>query len=93
LTKDGDELAGDYESVFGRRQAKNVALEGTTLTWEISGENDGNTFKAVYRGKVRGNKIAGTNEFDFGGNTGTWEFTGEKIEAPKDEPAVVSEQE
>jgi hypothetical protein len=84
ITKNGEELAGSYESVFGERDAKNVKIDGTKLTWEISGENNGNTFKAVYTGKVRGNKIAGTNEFDFGGNAGTWKFTGEREPADND---------
>lgn len=79
FTKDGDKLAGDYENVFGRREAKNIAIKGTELTWEISGESDRGSFKSVYKGKVRGNKIAGTNNFNFGDRSGTMEFTGQRV--------------
>ncbi len=79
ITKEGDKLHGDYVSPFGERAAKDLTLKDGELSWEISsGEGDDFDFKVVYHGKPRGNKIAGSNEFDFGGNTGTMEFTGER---------------
>jgi hypothetical protein len=79
ITKDGDKLHGDYSSPFGEREAKNVTLKDNELSWEISSnDNDEFDFHIVYRGKPRGNSIAGANEFDFGGNTGTMEFTGQR---------------
>jgi hypothetical protein len=78
ITKDGDKLHGAYVSPFGEREAKNLELKDNELTWEISGENEDFRFKVIYHGKPRGNSIAGTNEFDFNGNTGTMEFTGKR---------------
>lgn len=78
LKETDGKLQGNYSSVFGEREATNVSLEDNVLSWEISGENDNFTFKTVYKGKPRGNKIAGTSEYDFNGNTGSLEFTGEK---------------
>jgi hypothetical protein len=84
LTKDRDKLQGAYVSQFGARDPKNLTLKENELSWEISGERDGVTFKVVYTGKPRGNAIEGTSEFDFAGNTGTIEFTGKRT-PPKEE--------
>jgi hypothetical protein len=84
ITRKGEELHGAYVSPFGAREAKNVTLKDNQLSWEISGERDGNQFKVVYTGQPRGNIIEGTTEFDFNGNTGTMEFTG-KRRPPEDE--------
>ena len=78
ITKDEKGLHGAYSSPFGERDAKNVEFKDGQLSWEISGERDGNQFKVVYKGKPQGDTIKGTNEFDFGGNTGTAEFTGKR---------------
>jgi hypothetical protein len=79
ITKDKDDkLHGAYVSPFGEREAKNVTLKDNELSWEISGKRDGARFKVFYTGKPRGSTIEGTNEFDFGGNTGTIEFTGKR---------------
>jgi hypothetical protein len=77
ITQDGDTLHGAYVSPFGEREAKELSLKDGELSWTIaSDEDDDFDFQVVYRGKPRGNKIAGSNEFDFGDNTGTMEFTG-----------------
>jgi hypothetical protein len=81
ITQKGDALHGDYESPFGQREAKKVALKDGELSWEISSDDGGGQFgpfKVVYKGKPRGNNIAGKSEFDFGGNTGEAEFTGKR---------------
>jgi hypothetical protein len=85
ITEMDDKLHGAYVSPFGEREAKNVTLVNNELSWEISGERDGNQFKVVYTGKPRGNRIEGNTEFDFGGNTGTVGFTGERT--PPEEKA------
>lgn len=84
-----DALSGTYESVFGEREPKNLALKDNQLTWEISSDDqDEFDFKVVYKGRPRGNLIEGTNEFDFGGNAGTMKFTGKRTppEEKKKEP-------
>jgi hypothetical protein len=80
ITKgDKDKLHGAYVSPFGEREPKNLALKDNQLSWEISsGDNDQFDFKIVYNGKPRGNVIEGTNEFEFGDNSGTMKFTGKR---------------
>ena len=97
ITKDGDKLHGDYVSPFGEREAKEVTLKDGELSWKIESDDDDEfDFQVIYRGKPVGNKIAGTGEFDFGGNTGEMEFTGEltppaKEKAAPAEPAAEAE--
>jgi hypothetical protein len=76
ITKDEKGLHGAYSSPFGDREAKSIEFKDGQLSWEISGERDGNSFKVVYRGKPEGDKIKGSADFDFGGNTGSMDFTG-----------------
>jgi hypothetical protein len=91
ITKDGDKLHGDYVSPFGEREAKDVTLKNGELSWRIeSDEDDDFDFVVKYRGKPRGNRISGVGEFDFGGNTGEMEFTGE-LTPPADEKPAAAE--
>ncbi len=98
LTQKGDELQGRYSSVFGERDAKDVEFKDGELTWRIeSGDDDEFDFEVKYRGKPDGNKITGSCDFDFGGNTGTMEFSGERTppeekvaKEAKDEPVKES---
>jgi hypothetical protein len=95
ITKDGEKLHGDYSSPFGEREAHDVTLKDNELSWQIeSNDDDQFDFEIVYRGKPRGNSISGTNEYDFGGNTGTMEFTGKRT-PPEDkkEPVAAAEAE
>jgi hypothetical protein len=78
ITKDEKGLHGAYVSRFGEREAKNVEFKDGQLSWEISGERDGNQFKVVYHGKPQGDTIKGTNDFDFGDVKGTADFTGKR---------------
>jgi hypothetical protein len=84
ITREGDALHGAYESPFGTRDAKALKLKNGVLSWEISGEINGGQFKVAYSGKPRGNAIAGKAAFDFGGNTGEMDFTGQRT-PPKEE--------
>jgi hypothetical protein len=90
ITRDGEALKGAYESPFGQRDAKNVALKDGELSWEISSDDGGGQFgpfKVVYKGKPRGNSIAGKSDFDFGGNTGEATFTGKRTPPKEDASA------
>ena len=79
ISQEGDKIKGAYVSRFGEREAKNVNVKDNKLTFEISGENDGNQFKVVYTGKPRGHSIKGTVDYDFNGTTGSTDFTGKLL--------------
>jgi hypothetical protein len=90
LTKDGEKLSGKYVSPFGERVPKSVTLKDNKLVFDVSGERDGAQFKVIYTGTPRGNKIEGEAEFDFGGNAGTMEFTGERTPPEEKEAAAAA---
>ena len=79
FSQEGGKIKGAYVSRFGEREAKNINVTDNKLTFEISGENDGNQFKVVYTGKPRGDSIKGTVDYDFNGNTGSADFTGKLL--------------
>lgn len=92
ITQDGDRLHGDYVSPFGEREALNLKIDDGKLAWRIaSDEDDDFDFEVKYSGKPRGNKIAGEAKFDFNGNQGTMEFTGERT--PPEEDAAADQPE
>ena len=76
FSKEGDKVKGTYVSRYGERDATKIQVKDNELTFEISGENDGNEFKVVYTGKPRGNSIKGKVDYDFNGNAGSIDFTG-----------------
>jgi hypothetical protein len=92
ITQEGDELKGHYVSPFGEREAKDLKFADGELSWRLEADDDDEfDFEIIYRGKPDGDKITGTNEYDFGGETGTMEFTGERT--PPDSEAKPAESE
>jgi hypothetical protein len=90
ISKDGERLRGkSMTESFGELEAKNVTLKDNELSWEVTGATGGVEIHVKYKGKPRGNTIAGTNEFSVGGNTGTMKFTGKRTppEEEKEKPA------
>ncbi len=91
IIQDGEGLQGAFNSQWGERDARNVKLDNNELTFEISGETDDGDFRVTYRGKPRGDSIKGNIEYDFGGQTGTIDFKGErhkkKVDDEKDNQA------
>ena len=93
FAKKGKALSGVYTSRRGDIEAKKVEIKDNQLTFEISGENDGNKWKVTYQGKPRGNSIKGTIDYDFGGNTGTVDFEGKRSPAKKEKDDTQQKQE
>lgn len=78
ITEKDGKLAGMYTGRIGDREVKNLEIKGNQLTFEMSGERDGDEWKVDYKAHPRGDLISGTIDFDFGGNTGTIEFEGKR---------------
>jgi hypothetical protein len=75
--KDG-KLKGMYTGRSTDREATKISIKDNQLSFTISGENDGNAWNVVYKGKPRGNAIKGSVDYDFGGSTGTIDFVGKR---------------
>jgi hypothetical protein len=97
ITKaDGDKLEGRSVSDFGEFDLKSIEIKDNAVSWEISREQDGRSFKVVYKGKPRGNSIEGETEYDFDGNKGTMKFTGKRTppdETKKEKPVAEQDKE
>jgi hypothetical protein len=79
ITKAGGKLRGRSVSQLGEYEAKELSLKDGQLSWKIASDRgDDFDFEVAYRGEPRGNKIAGSCDYDFGGTTGTMEFSGER---------------
>ena len=78
ITREGDRLKGLYTSRYGEREAKKIQLKGDALSFEISGETDNGGFLIVYKGKLSGDSIKGTIDYQFGDRKGSTEFTGRR---------------
>jgi len=89
----GKKISGVYTSRRGDIEAKKIEIKDNQLTFEISGENDGNQWKVTYKGKPRGNSMKGTIDYDFGGNTGTVEFEGKRGSEKKEKEDTKQKQE
>lgn len=92
VRQENGELAGVYNSRFGDQDAKYVKIDDGKLEFEVSGEGPRGSFKSVYKGAVRGDKVEGTNEFQFGERSGEWAFKGQRMK-PAKEAAVAADAE
>jgi hypothetical protein len=77
LKVDGEKVTG----TVGRAERKADIQDGTfkngELAFKVVRERDGQSFTQTYKGKLEGDAIKGTIEFEFGGESRTrdWEAT------------------
>lgn len=83
LTADGGELTGVYTGQLGETPAEQVKLDGSQLSFQVSRERDGRTYTMKYRGKIDGDTIKGTIDYDFDGQTGSIDFDGTRAKGEK----------
>jgi hypothetical protein len=76
LTKDGEKFSGAYSGQLGDTPAEQIKLDGNEFSFQVSRERDGRTYTMKYRGKIEGDTIKGTIDYDFDGQTGTIGFDG-----------------
>ena len=79
FTKQDGKLKGVLTGRNRDREVKKIEIKDNQLTFEISGENDGNQWSVTYKAKPRGNSVKGTIDYDFGGNSGTIDFEGKRL--------------
>ena len=95
LTADAGSLKGTYSSTrFGEHEAKEIKLDGSSLSWTVEFERNGKTVKGVYKGQLEPGAtpgaIKGTLALEANGKTTSLDFTGERngtktVAAQKDE--------
>lgn len=76
ISKDGDKYKSVYKNTQGQElDIKDLRVEKNTLKFTVTAEFDGGSIKVDYQGRPYGDKISGSLDYDFGGNTGQAEFT------------------
>jgi hypothetical protein len=95
LTADAGSLKGTYTSTrFGEHEAKEIKLDGSSLSWTVEFERNGMTVKGIYKGQLEAGAapgaIKGTLALEANGKTTSLDFTGERngaktVAAQKDE--------
>jgi len=82
-TEDG--YTGELDLVDGvEGTIEDIQIEGNTLTFKATIDFGGADLVTHFNGKIDGDKIAGTVEFDLGGDEGELDFTGERSDFPAD---------
>jgi hypothetical protein len=79
LKADGEKLTG----TVGRDERKSDIEEGTfkdgEVSFKVTRERDGQSFTINYKGKLEGDTIKGTVEFNFGGETRSRDWEANRV--------------
>ena len=83
MTADAGTLKGTYTSVrFGSHEAKDIKLDGSSLSWTVEFQRDGKAVKGTYKGQLEAGTapgaIKGTLALEANGKTTSLDFTGER---------------
>jgi len=76
-------LTGTYVGDQGETAIADGLILGDEFTFEVARTRDGKRFKLKYQGKVQGDALTGSVDFDFDGMTGTLNFDGKRLAGPK----------
>ncbi|HET6325198.1 MAG TPA: hypothetical protein VFG04_11030 [Planctomycetaceae bacterium] len=83
LTEVGNALKGVYIGEQGETSVSNALVFGEEVTFDVARDRDGKKYRLHFQGKVKGNALNGTVDYDFDGMTGYVSFTGERAAAPQ----------
>ncbi len=81
ITKSGSEYRGSYSGGQSAIDVTGLRVEKNKLFFAISAERGGNKYTGAYAGTPMGNKMAGTVDYDWSGNTGQLPFTAKRKSA------------
>jgi hypothetical protein len=79
LTQTGGGVTGTYTGEQGETPVADGLVLGDEFTFEVSRQKDGKTFKLRYQGKVNGDVLKGSVDYNFDGITGAYEYEGKRI--------------
>jgi hypothetical protein len=82
LSQGGSSLTGTYVGENGKTKITDAVVFGDEFTFEVAREQDGKKFKLRYQGKVKGDAITGSVEYNFDGITGVIDYDGVRISGP-----------
>jgi hypothetical protein len=81
LTQSGTTVKGAYAGEHGETAIENALLFGDELTFDVVRDRDGKKYRLHFQGKIKGDAVSGTVDYDFDGMGGYVPFTGERASA------------
>jgi hypothetical protein len=82
LTQAGTSLKGTYVSKHGETAINNALIFGDEVTFDVARERDGKKYRLHYQGKIKGDTLNGSVDYDFDGMAGIIAFQGERVTTP-----------
>ncbi|HEV3445170.1 MAG TPA: hypothetical protein VG099_11035, partial [Gemmataceae bacterium] len=82
LVQKGSSFSGTYQGEQGETAIKDALIFGDEFTFEVLRERNGNRYRLRYQGKVNGDSMKGSVEYDFDGIGGFLEFEGKRVKTP-----------
>jgi len=74
LKADGEKLSGTVGREDRKADIKDGAFKDGEVSFNVVRERDGQAFTSKYKGKLDGDTIKGTIEFEFGGETRNFDW-------------------
>ncbi len=83
IAQNGSSLSGLYQGEQGETPIKDGLVFGDVFTFEVIRARNGKKYRLRYQGKVNGDTMKGSVEYDFDGIAGFLEFDGKRVSASK----------
>jgi len=78
LTQAGASLKGVYVGEQGETAIHDALIFGDELTFDVDRDRDGKKYRLHYQGKIKGDSLNGSVDYDFDGMVGYVGFKGER---------------
>jgi hypothetical protein len=85
LSQQGSALTGSYLGDQGETPISDALVLGDEITFEVSRNRDGKKYKLKYSGKITGDTIKGSVDYNFDSMAGVLDFEGKRLNGEKKE--------
>ena len=79
LKADGEKLTGTVGREDRKAEIKDGTFKNGELSFQVVRERDGQSFTSSYKGKLEGDTIKGTTEFEFGGEKRSRDWEAKRV--------------
>jgi hypothetical protein len=83
LAQAGTALKGVYMGAHGETPIANALIFGDEITFDVARDRSGKSYRLHYQGKVKGDTLSGSVDYDFDGIAGYVAFAGKRASAPQ----------
>jgi hypothetical protein len=79
LVQTGATFKGTYAGEHGETPIADALILGDEFTFEVARSQNGKSYKLRYQGRVSGDTLKGSVEYDFDGINGVFDFDGQRV--------------